>query len=193
MPIGLPSTPRYATCSHPTWAPSEPAFGRALHWVYGELVAQRANHWPFLAQLGRDHRKYGVLPTQYGVAARCTTLRDYHRPSKPGAPGRTPSTEPAGQSLNNRGDGGAADADDAPAWWDSTVVEHIQVSRDLAVARLQLDRPLHYYPWPIHVNVHVRMPPPIGSYLSPAVRPARTERIVTSEWFQWPGQQRHRG
>lgn len=56
------------------------AFGQALHWVYGELVAQRAEEpVAFLAQLGRDHRKYGVLPTQYDTLRRAlyTTLRDY--------------------------------------------------------------------------------------------------------------------
>lgn len=63
---------------------------------------------------------------------------------------------------------GAADADDAPAWWDGTVVEHIRVSRDLAVARLQLDRPLHYYPGQ-YVNVHVPQCPRRWRYLSPAI------------------------
>ena len=38
------------------------AFAQALNWLYGELVAQRAEEpVAFLAQLGRDHRKYGVL------------------------------------------------------------------------------------------------------------------------------------
>jgi hemoglobin-like flavoprotein len=42
------------------------AFAHALHWVYGELIAQRAAEpVAFLAQLGRDHRKYGVLPSHY--------------------------------------------------------------------------------------------------------------------------------
>ncbi|MEQ0574565.1 FAD-binding oxidoreductase [Mycobacterium tuberculosis] len=35
------------------------------------------------------------------------------------------------------------------------------MSRDLAVARLQLDRPLHYYPGQ-YVNVHVPVPPPVA-------------------------------
>jgi hemoglobin-like flavoprotein len=42
------------------------AFAHAMHWVYGELVAQRAEEpVAFLAQLGRDHRKHGVLPSHY--------------------------------------------------------------------------------------------------------------------------------
>lgn len=148
------------------------AFGQALHWVYGELVAQRAEEpVAFLAQLGRDHRKYGVLPTQYDTLRRAlyTTLRDYL-----GHPSRGAWTdavdEAAGQSLNLIIGvmSGAADADDAPAWWDGTVVEHIRVSRDLAVARLQLDRPLHYYPGQ-YVNVHVPQCPRRWRYLSPAI------------------------
>lgn len=42
------------------------AFAHALHWVYGELVAQHATEpVEFLAQLGRDHRKYGVTEAHY--------------------------------------------------------------------------------------------------------------------------------
>lgn len=163
------------------------AFGQALHWVYGELVAQRAEEpVAFLAQLGRDHRKYGVLPTQYDTLRRAlyTTLRDYL-----GHPSRGAWTdavdEAAGQSLNLIIGvmSGAADADDAPAWWDGTVVEHIRVSRDLAVARLQLDRPLHYYPGQ-YVNVHVPQCPRRWRYLSQPFRPTRTGgSSFTSGWF----------
>ena len=57
---------------------------------------------------------------------------------------------------------GAADADEGPAWWDGTVIEHMRVSRDLAVVRLQLDRPMHYHPGQ-YVNVHgSAMPAPVA-------------------------------
>ena len=50
----------------PDMAGQRAAFAHALNWVYGELVAQRAEEpVAFLAQLGRDHRKYGVLPEHY--------------------------------------------------------------------------------------------------------------------------------
>ena len=53
----------------PEMAAQRHAFAHALHWVYGELVAQRAEEpVAFLAQLGRDHRKYGVLPP---ITRRC--------------------------------------------------------------------------------------------------------------------------
>ena len=47
------------------------AFGHALRWVYGELVERRAQEpVAFLAQLGQDHRKYGVLPHHYETLSR---------------------------------------------------------------------------------------------------------------------------
>ena len=55
------------------------AFAQALDWVYGELVAQRAEApVAFLAQLGRDHRKYGVLPAHYETLRQAlyATLRE---------------------------------------------------------------------------------------------------------------------
>ena len=42
------------------------SFGRALWWVLGELIEQRTEEpIAFLAQLGRDHRKYGVREQHY--------------------------------------------------------------------------------------------------------------------------------
>jgi NAD(P)H-flavin reductase len=63
---------------------------------------------------------------------------------------------------------GAADAEAGPAWWDGTVVEHQRVSRDLAVVRLQLDRPMDYQPGQ-YVNVQVPQCPRRWRFLSPAV------------------------
>ena len=144
------------------------AFAHALHWVYGELVAQRAQEpVAFLAQLGRDHRKYGVLPTHYDTLRRAlhATLRN-----QLGDAWTDAVNDAASQSLNliTGVMSGAADADQGPAWWDGTVVEHIRVSRDLAVARLQLDRPMDYQPGQ-YVNVHIPQCPRRWRYLSPAI------------------------
>ena len=41
-------------------------FAHALTWLFGEFIAQRAEEpIAFLAQLGRDHRKYGVTQRHY--------------------------------------------------------------------------------------------------------------------------------
>jgi len=125
----------------PDMAAQRAAFAHALNWVYGELVAQRAEEpVTFLAQLGRDHRKYGVLPEYYETLRQAlyATLRDEL------AEEWTDAVDAAAQqSLNliTGVMGGAADADRGPAWWDGTVIEHLRVSRDLAVIRLQLEPP----------------------------------------------------
>ncbi|KAA1246172.1 2-polyprenylphenol hydroxylase [Mycobacterium simiae] len=148
------------------------AFAHALHWVYGELVAQRAEEpVAFLAQLGRDHRKYGVLATQYESLRRALhqTLRNYL-----GHESRQAWTDAvqraADQSLNLIIGvmSGAADSEEGPAWWDGTVIEHTRVSRDLAVIRLCLDQSLHYHPGQ-YVNVQVPQCPRRWRYLSPAI------------------------
>lgn len=144
------------------------AFAHAMHWLYGELVAQRADEpVAFLAQLGRDHRKYGVQPGQYKTLRRAlySTLR-----SQLGTAWTDAVQSAAEQSLNLLTGvmSGAADSDDAPAWWDGTVIEHTRVSRDLAVVRLQLDRPMTYHPGQ-YVNAHIPQCPHRWRYLSPAI------------------------
>ncbi len=148
------------------------AFAHALHWVYGELAAQRADEpVAFLAQLGRDHRKYGVLPSHYETlrGALYAMLRTHL--SHPSRDAWTAAVDDAASQSLNLITGvmsGAADADEGPAWWDGTVIEHMRVSRDLAVVRLRLDRPMHYHAGQ-YVNVHVPQCPHRWRYLSPAI------------------------
>jgi NAD(P)H-flavin reductase/hemoglobin-like flavoprotein len=152
----------------PDMATQRAAFAHALKWVYGELVDQRAEEpVAFLAQLGRDHRKYGVLPEHYETLGQAlyTTLRDEL------ADAWTEAVEAAAQQSLNLITGvmsGAADAEHGPAWWDGTVVEHLRVSRDLAVVRLQLERPMPYHPGQ-YVNAAVPQCPRRWRYLTPAI------------------------
>ncbi len=161
------------------------AFAHAMRWVYGELVEQRAAEpVAFLAQLGRDHRKYGVLPGHYDTLRRAlhATLRTHLGDAW------TDAVEAAAtQSLNliTGVMSGAADAEEGPAWWDATVIEHNRVSRDLAVVRLRLDRPMHYYPGQ-YVNVHVPQCPRRWRYLSPAI-PADPDGGIEFHVRQVPG------
>jgi NAD(P)H-flavin reductase/hemoglobin-like flavoprotein len=146
------------------------AFAHALHWVYGELVAQRAEApVAFLAQLGRDHRKYGVLPEHYETLRQAlhAALRD-----ELGAAWTDAIDKATHQSLNLIAGvmSGAAEADEGPAWWDGAVIEHLRVSRDLAVVRLQLDCPMDYHAGQ-YVNVAVPQCPRRWRYLTPAIPP----------------------
>ncbi|MEZ0384211.1 FAD-binding oxidoreductase [Mycobacterium sp. pW045] len=152
------------------------AFAQAMSWVYGELVAQRAQEpVAFLAQLGRDHRKYGVTQHHYAAMGQAlyAALRDELAASW------VPAVDDAArESLNLIIGvmGGAADAEDGPAWWDGTVVEQLRVSRDLAVVRIQLDRPLPYHPGQ-YVKVEVPQCPRSWRYLSPAIPADETGAI----------------
>jgi NAD(P)H-flavin reductase len=152
----------------PGMAHQRAVFAQALNWVYGELVAQRAQApVAFLAQLGRDHRKYGVTGQHYDTLRQAlyATLRDELADTWTDAVDHA-----AHQSLNliTGVMSGAADADEGAAWWDGTVIEHLRVSRDLAVVRLRLDRPLCYHPGQ-YVNVSVPQCPRRWRYLTPAI------------------------
>ncbi|MDT7735865.1 MAG: hypothetical protein QOE12_3039 [Mycobacterium sp.] len=154
----------------PDMAAQRAAFAQALNWLYGELVAQRSEEpVAFLAQLGRDHRKYGVMPEHYETLGQAlySTLRETL------ADVWTDAVDAAARQSLNLITGvmsGAAEAEPGPAWWDGTVVEHLRVSRDLAVVRLQLDTPMPYHAGQ-YVNVAVPQCPRRWRYLTPAIPP----------------------
>lgn len=154
----------------PEMAAQRAVFAQALKYLYGELVAQRSDEpVAFLAQLGRDHRKYGVLAEHYETLGQAlyATLRDAL------AEDWTDAVDAAARQSLNLITGvmsGAAEAEGGPAWWDGTVVEHLRVSRDLAVIRLQLDNPMPYHAGQ-YVNVAVPQCPRRWRYLTPAIPP----------------------
>jgi NAD(P)H-flavin reductase/hemoglobin-like flavoprotein len=144
------------------------AFGHALGWVLGELMAQRSEEpIGFLAQLGRDHRKYGVADGHYQTLhdALYTSFRDHLADQWDAT---LDGTARDALTLIVGVMSGAADTEAGPGWWDGTVVEHQRVSRDLAVVRVQLDRPMDYHAGQ-YVNVQVPQCPRRWRYLSPAI------------------------
>ncbi len=149
---------------------SRSAFTQALSWVYRGLIGQRAEEpVAFLAQLGRDHRKYGVSEHHYRTLGQAlyAAMRDQL------ADCWTDAVDEAARqsvSLITGVMSGAADAEGGPAWWDGTVVEYRRASRDLGIVRLLLDRPLPYYPGQ-YVKVEIPQCPRRWRYLSPAIPP----------------------
>ena len=144
------------------------AFADAMTWLFGELIAQRADEpVAFLAQLGRDHRKYGVTQRHYDAMgdALYTTLHSHLIDSWDQELAETARDTVA---LIIGVMSGAADAEKGPPYCDGTVIETIRVSRDVSVVRLQLDRPLFYHPGQ-YVTVHVPQCPRRWRYLSPAI------------------------
>jgi len=153
------------------------AFALAIHWVLGELVAQRAEEpVAFLAQLGRDHRKYGVRHEHYASMRRAWlwTMRSCLTDVWSDAVDRA-AVEAI--TLITEIMAGAAKADVDPPWWDGTVVEHRRVSRDLAVVRLRLDQPMPHFAGQ-YVKVVTPQCPRRWRYLSPAAPPGPDQTIV---------------
>ena len=161
------------------------AFGHALRWVLGEFAAQRsAEPVAFLAQLGRDHRKFGVQARHYD------SLRSvlYSALKVRLGPRWTPEVSDAAYAAVTLITGvmsGAADAEGGPPWWGATVFDHVRVSRDLAVVRLALDEPLPYLPGQ-YVGVEVPQCPRRWRYLSPA-RPADPQHLIEFHVRAVPG------
>jgi NAD(P)H-flavin reductase len=144
------------------------AFANAMTWLFSELIAQRAKEpVAFLAQLGRDHRKYGVTQRHYDSMqdALFTTLRSHlieNWDDKLAEATHDAVTLIVGVMR------GAADAEKGPPYRDGTVIEHLRITRDVSVVRLQLDQPLYYHPGQ-YVTVQVPQWPRRWRYLSPAI------------------------
>lgn len=144
------------------------AFGHALFWVLGEFVEQRAEEpVALLAQLGRDHRKYGVTQQHYATVepALVGALRDAL-----GQKWDDRVAEATAHAVNlivgvMRG---AADAERGLPYHDGTVVELHRVTRDVSVVRLQLDQAIDYHAGQ-YVTVQVPQCPRRWRHLSPAM------------------------
>ncbi|MEN3220628.1 FAD-binding oxidoreductase [Mycolicibacterium porcinum] len=151
-------------------------FARALTWLFGELIAQRAEEpVAFLAQLGRDHRKYGVTQSHYDSMQEAL-YNALHRHLEPEWDDRLAEATRDAVALIIGVMRGAADAEDSPAYCDGTVIEHHRVTRDVSVIRLQLDQALFYHPGQ-YVTVQVPQWPRRWRYLSPAVPSDRSGGI----------------
>jgi NAD(P)H-flavin reductase/hemoglobin-like flavoprotein len=151
-------------------------FARAMTWLLGELIEQHAEEpVAFLAQLGRDHRKYGVTQRHYDSMqnALITTLRSHllDRWDDRLADACEQTVELIVGIMR-----GAADAEKGPPFRDGTVVEHLRVTRDVSVIRLQLDDPLYFHPGQ-YVNVQVPQWPRRWRYLSPSIPADRSGAI----------------
>ncbi|MFI9006870.1 FAD-binding oxidoreductase [Actinosynnema sp. NPDC053489] len=130
---------------------------------------------PFLRQLGRDHRKFGVVNVHYESVgtALLAAVKKY------AGPAWTPQVEMAwaeAYTIMARAMQEAAAADDGPAYWHATVLDHQRVSWDLAVVRLQPDHPVGYRAGQ-YVSVETPQRPRLWRYYSPANAP-RDDGII---------------
>ncbi|MGK8554179.1 FAD-binding oxidoreductase [Nocardia gipuzkoensis] len=123
---------------------------------------------PFLAQLGRDHRKYGVQAVHYtAVAAALKTAVKVFA----GTEMWTDEVDRAwdeGLKIISDTMIGAADKESTPPVWTGTVIERREVLRNLIIVRLQLDQPMRYAAGQ-YLSVQIPSRPRMWRYLSPAV------------------------
>ena len=130
---------------------------------------------PFLEQLGRDHRKFGVLARHYDAvgAALLSAIGEF------AGPAWTPTIEKAWTDAYGIVAGAmraATQADQGPATWLGRVVEHRRVGWDLAIIGVQTSEPVPYRAGQ-YVSVETPQRPRLWRYLSPAVAPREDGRL----------------
>ncbi|GJF12226.1 flavohemoprotein [Mycolicibacterium cyprinidarum] len=169
----------------PDMAKQRTVFGNVLCWLCDELIAQRAEQpVAFLAQLGRDHRKYGVTQQHYATLkdALLRTLRVHL------AENWDDRLNEAAHDVVELAVGmmsGAATAETSPPFNDGTVIDHLRPTRDVSIIRLKMDHPLTYLPGQ-YVPVQVPQWPRRWRYLSPAI-PADPQGYVEFHVRSVPG------
>ncbi|MCP2169901.1 FAD-binding oxidoreductase [Goodfellowiella coeruleoviolacea] len=124
---------------------------------------------PFLRQLGRDHRKFGVVASHY-EAVGTALLSAIKRYAGSAWNQHVEMAWAEAYTIMARSMQDAAAADEGPAYWHANVVEHIRLSWDLAVVRVQPDHPVPYRPGQ-YVSVEVPQRPRLWRYFTPANAP----------------------
>jgi NAD(P)H-flavin reductase/hemoglobin-like flavoprotein len=124
---------------------------------------------PFLAQLGRDHRKFGVLALHYDAVG--TAL--LNALGKFLGPRWTPRVRTAwteAYTLIAKAMSSAAEADRGPASWLGRVVSHRRLSWDVAIVQVQTSQPVPYRAGQ-YLSVETPRRPRLWRYISPANAP----------------------
>jgi NAD(P)H-flavin reductase len=140
----------------------------------------------YLAQLGRDHRKYGVEPAMYEAVgeALLATLRAFAEAAfTPAAEEAWSQTYTAGSALMIRA--AEDDAAVAPACWTAEVVEVQQRGGGIAVLTIAPDRVLPYQAGQ-HLTVQTKRWPRVWRPYSIACRP-RDDGLISLHVKAVPG------
>ncbi|WP_219415181.1 globin domain-containing protein [Pseudonocardia nigra] len=136
-------------------------------------VTQMVDEWdelvPFLQQLGRDHRKFGVLTEHYDAVgtALITAIKEFSEDTW------TPELEKAwtqAYGVVAEAMHVAADAERGPASWLGRVVDHKRIGWDLAIITVQTSEPIPYRAGQ-YLSVETPQRPRLWRYLSPANAP----------------------
>lgn len=130
---------------------------------------------PFLNQLGRDHRKFGVVSSHY-EAVGSALIGAVKRFSGEAWTDEVERAWAEAYTIMARAMLDAAAADDGPASWPARIVDHERLGWDLAVVRVQPDFPVPYHPGQ-YVSVEVPQRPRLWRYFTPANAP-RSDGIL---------------
>ena len=130
---------------------------------------------PFLEQLGRDHRKFGVLAAHYDAvgAALLASVAEF------AGPAWTPAVEKAWTDAYGTLSGAmatAARAERGPATWLGRVTGHRRIGWDLAIVEVAVGEPIPYRAGQ-YVSVETPERPRLWRYLSPANAPRDDGRL----------------
>ena len=140
-----------------------------------QTVDRPAELVPFLEQLGRDHRKFGVRAEHYdavGVALLGAVATF-------AGPAWTPEVEKAWTGTLATVAGAmrtAARAERGPATWLGRVAGHRRIGWDLAIVDVAVSEPIPYRAGQ-YVSVETPQRPRLWRYLSPATAPREDGRL----------------
>jgi NAD(P)H-flavin reductase len=140
-----------------------------------QMVDRPDELMPFLEQLGRDHRKFGVLAEHYDAvgAALLSAVGEF------AGTAWTPPVEKAWTDAYGIVAGAmrtATQAERGPATWLGRVVEHRRVGWDLAIIGVQASDPVPYRAGQ-YLSVETPQRPRLWRYLSPATAPRADGRL----------------
>jgi NAD(P)H-flavin reductase/hemoglobin-like flavoprotein len=123
----------------------------------------------FLHQLGRDHRKFGVLAEHYDAVG-AALLEALGALAGPAWTDEVRDAWTTAYGLVAEAMRSAAAADPGPACWSGEVLEHRRIGWDIAVVQVRAEPAVPYLAGQ-YVSVEVPQRPRLWRYLSPAGAP----------------------
>ncbi len=149
-----------------------------------QMVDQPEELVPFLHQLGRDHRKFGVLTRHYDAVggALLTAIESFAGDAWTSevASAWTEAYSIAAAAMST-----AAEAERGPACWSGRVLEHNRIGWDLATITVQTSEPIPYRAGQ-YLSVETPQRARLWRYLSPA-NPPRPDGILEFQVRAVPG------
>ncbi|TCK27791.1 globin domain-containing protein [Pseudonocardia endophytica] len=140
-----------------------------------QMVDQPDDLVPFLQQLGRDHRKFGVLAQHYDAVGDALITAIATAAGKAWTPDLERAWVNAYATVANAMQEAAA-AERGPASWLGRVVDHRRIGWDLAVVTVEASHPVPYQAGQ-YVSVETPHRPRLWRYLSPANAPRQDGTI----------------